>query len=746
MDAGADAHKPLPWRLRAGAMPWLPGSAEECLPRLRQVIDLVDAQHDLDEAFTWAVGLGQTTLRAALRGLGRSGLFTRSSQSGPLELTSVARAWREGDDDTLLIRIFHANVKFVGELLACFSERMTHDDIRQAAKKQYGIDWKTLDQVRRRTNWFRAVGAMELWSSNELVLLEPSDSLLSILEIEPPLDLASNNDSGAVTLGPSAGPHIRQLLEELDESALTARSRAVSYIPGGDTVSVLHQLVSTMETKVSREAFEEICSREFSIAESSARTALSTLRAAGLVEQVGPNHFCATDIAQEWLETEDPIDLVRIFHANFVFVGEILEVLETTSRNSGEIRRHIAQSYDLPMISQEEVARRLRLLKSAGLVEELSNQVRLTPAGRALGDSLPMLKPSSAGSEPGVQARIDQDQDEPKSGTSARSTEARALSRELQEASLDSANYVRFEKAVERAMQFLGFTARHIGGPSNTDVLVDCWLAPGTTRRVAIDAKSTSSGVLDDLKFPALEEHRKRHGADQTAVIASSFDARLAGWADDQNVLFIEVATLARWVMRHSVVAFKPADAARLLQRDGEDELEAAWTTVAHQYDVLREVAHLLWSSANNSGHVAKSGGSFTPREVWLLMMSTRPEVEEAEITEALHLLASPLIGAVSKKGNGSFSAARSPDNVSARLAFAAAAVLSETATTIDEPAAPPSSRSIRHDRKSSSPRIQERAVDPRDVRAWAKSQGLGASERGRLPKGLVERYLESQR
>ena len=59
----------------------------------------------------------------------------------------------------------------------------------------------------------------------------------------------------------------------------------------------------------------------------------------------------------------------------------------------------------------------------------------------------------------------------PETGTSAET-----LAAEIIEASTDSRNPDRFERAVRDAFDFLGFEAQRLGGPGKTDVLLTALL------------------------------------------------------------------------------------------------------------------------------------------------------------------------------------------------------------------------------------------------------------------------------
>lgn len=129
------------------SIPVVPGSLEEAIPCLRALLRLTgEANGHLDQAIAWPTDNRVTNLCKGVNGLGRCGL-TRRIDRNTVELTASAKAWIEDGDGLQLIRIFHENVRFVGELLfeiSRSSKGLTHEEIRAIAADNYRLPWSNV--------------------------------------------------------------------------------------------------------------------------------------------------------------------------------------------------------------------------------------------------------------------------------------------------------------------------------------------------------------------------------------------------------------------------------------------------------------------------------------------------------------------------------------------------------------------------------------------------------------------------
>ena len=139
----------------------------------------------------------------------------------------------EPEDPFLLASHLHANVKFFGELLTAIGPESTQADLLDVAKNTYGLNWTSLDPVRRRTSWLRSLGMVELWGQ-KVVRTSSGDQLLDQLELCLPDEARGLPISEAE---PSVLDNdvldFLSGIAELDQEALRQRRPLIGYIPRG---------------------------------------------------------------------------------------------------------------------------------------------------------------------------------------------------------------------------------------------------------------------------------------------------------------------------------------------------------------------------------------------------------------------------------------------------------------------------------------------------------------------------------
>ena len=412
-------------------------------------------------------------------------------------------------------------------------------------------------------------------------------------------------------------------------------------------------------------------------------------------------------------------------------------------KSAGDLSRRLEAELGNSRLTSEEVARRLRILEAAGLVYRLTQvSCQVTQLGQAFYTTLPILQPIQD------HAISSQASDVASAELSDYTTE---LTSELIAASTDTANTVRFEKAIAAALNHLGFSASHLGGPGRTDVLVEAWLGPGNTKTVAIDAKTAASGFKESIEFNVLRDHRKTHKAAISVVVAPGFDARLLSWEKDEGVALITASSLASVVQWQAAFPIQLPELAKIFSVGGIGELHEAWVSVQRRYAIVADVVAKLWRSANSTGHVKASGGALSARDLWLMMLSDDNAASQDEISEVLHFLASPMIGAVELRKNDSYVSTSPPSAVIARLEAMRAAIGGRTGPQITPVKSSADATMVRQS-DAGLPNLNPGAIfgnatdsiDPAEVRRWATAEGLNVSQRGRLPNHLVEKYRQA--
>jgi ribosomal protein S19E (S16A) len=335
------------WPQRSSSTPWVPGSPDQIIENLRGLLAEIKSDGTPDRSFAWPTNGTTNTIRAAVHSLGSCGLVNKKGDH--LELSDDAEQFLVSGDTDYLIATFHSNVRFVGELLAELETPKTHSELNSVASEKYLLEWSTLDQVRRRTNWLRTAGLIELWKSgNKLALTDEGRRFSDRIQLVTLGEIPGSSSAQPLdfTLAPPS-PKIRAELEALDQSALASRKTQWGYIAGGSSLDNIKFLVNAFSPESSRAHFVRLCVDQLSVKESSAEQSLNTLRALGFVEQTGLSTFAPTLLSQEWLTSEDPLDLVRILHVKVALVAEVLSALKEEN-DTGAARRWLTTHYPDP--------------------------------------------------------------------------------------------------------------------------------------------------------------------------------------------------------------------------------------------------------------------------------------------------------------------------------------------------------------------------------------------------------------
>jgi len=97
------------------------------------------------------------------------------------------------------------------------------------------------------------------------------------------------------------------------------------------------------------------------------------------------------------------------------------------------------------------------------------------------------------------------------------------LVEELRAAQYDTKDPARFEKAIAKAFQFLGFEAEQFGGPGKADVIAVAALGEDSFS-VVIDGKTGQPGEpRTNLNYPPIKAHQEENAADYALVVAESY-------------------------------------------------------------------------------------------------------------------------------------------------------------------------------------------------------------------------------
>ncbi|WP_330338767.1 Lsr2 family DNA-binding protein [Streptomyces sp. NBC_00557] len=700
---------------------------------------LLDINGDevLERPFTWPVGGVRTTIKAAVHSLGSCGLIAKKGDT--LHLTNEARIFLDLKDSNYLIATFHANVRFVGEMLREIGPGKSHTDLNVAAATSYGLKWNTLDQVRRRSSWFRAAGLAELWSHNQVVLTDLGNSLCTKLHLAQTNEIPgfSNIYQDAPELKP-AGPLVLAELGRHDQGTLATRKPQWGYLAGGCSLENIRFLTDLASPQTTKDDYVRQCVEQLAVKESSAEQTLWTLRALDLLEQIGMHTFAPTALATEWITSGNPVDLVRILHAKVTLVGEILSGLREETE-TGALLRWLTTNFPNHRLSRAELTRRLALLSDTELIERIGHtRYRITPLGELFHDSVPLLERKNVSSSSPHGPSREQAPD-------AMEDDLVVHAAEVLRSSCDSANPRSFEDAIEASFNLLGLEVERHGGPGKTDLVLTFWISPTRRCRVIVEVKTDSAGTIheNDIKFDALEDHRKKHKAERVIVVGPGFGGRLPQWAKSKCIPLVSASDIADWLSRSVHTRLFPQELFNLIF---SDSAESMWTAATRSLEAISQVSDALWESGNDKNDIAFNEGALTNRDIWRMSKgSERVPLSPDEIENALDLLANPLIAASIKAKNGEYTSTAAPQLVAARL---------RTFANVLESGLPSATKFSVPDSRVCPPETEEPAaqnpasatldVTPEKVRRWAKSSGRPVSSRGRLPNSLIAEYLAS--
>lgn len=649
------ALEPLPWAARSSSMPGLPGHGENWLDQLFDVLLSLKVGQFNDPKQT--VVVEESTRKIDLAGyanqLAPAHLVVRTPDLG-IQRTDYASAWLGARDSLFLAKVFHRHIRYIGELLVHLLDGgMTVQQITDRANLDFRVGWEGLDPVRRRIRWLSLLGLVEEGGDLTHRLTGAGVEAAPLFgAVSPEYLWASTNEANSELA--VATPLIREMVDELesDPVAQEARKHVLAYIPaafGQTPIESLRILTSAAVPEITQATFDQTCSELFGVKASSASSALTTMRTLGLYESSGRGRFTATAAAREWLESGNDVDLIRIVHAHLRFVGEVLLHVDEL-RRAPQLHRFAVTEYGLEAANPSSTAKVIQLLRTAGLIAETGYaQYESTALGRALLAELP-LAPTKSDREKQTLLR------EIESVSDGDTTDLDALADELRAAALDSQSPTRFEKAIAKAFTFLGLEAHHIGGPGNTDVIVELGVGSVSAGRGMVDAKSSASGTIGEklINFQALKEHRNKHSATVAAVVGPAFqDGRLREWAVNEDVALVTVEQLVTALRRQLVTPLSPDELANMFVPEGGwSELERTWSSYDRRNQLLSLVVNCFLRETQEDDPVL--GSSLDLVSIYrALRDQITPKPDTAELQTILDFLASPFVKVITPVKSG---------------------------------------------------------------------------------------------
>ena len=388
--------------------------------------------------------------------------------------------------------------------------------------------------------------------------------------------------------------------------------------------------------------------------------------------------------ATRWLDSADRTLVIALLHSRVRFIGEML--VELREPQSIEQLRRVANSrYGMGWSTSAQLIRRRGWLQSAGMLrEDERGKLVATDEGAAIVDRLQLHVPPAPTLS--TASEISEVIPDSNPATMALPDESDFLAR-FRAAASDARVPNRFEALTAELFTALGFTAQHLGGAGNTDVLLAAPLGPGESYRVVIDTKTTSHDAVPDgqIDWITLREHKVKHTADLVAVVGIEFRAtRVAARARNEGVALLDVPTLEGVYALHRDVPlgleayralFEPSDTAM----SGADIVALAAEEQQRWFVLAAEVVRLVQDLQQREGPVVA-------RDVYwnLSREGDAPEFSVSDIEEVMEVLASVAIGLLRRTESG-FKTPGSLAIVRDRLALLQHLILPAVAQAADE-------------------------------------------------------------
>lgn len=651
--------KSLSWEMKSFSMPNIPRGTLGMKENLKVILEMVrnnisPSQKLSIEGSESKIDLGTACVRL------RPMKLLLKTQTGWV-LSDEAQRWLDTGDELYLAAFLCARIKFLAEVLYYLDEPKTAAELQEIAINEYALTWKTTSDINSRLVWLRQLGLVEFQDFSLLYFLtDLGKEFVKNIEIIEPIkqdfsfDVTANEEQVEVS----------DWAIDFCANLSSDRKASIGYIVGDmkqfqSTIAEFIQLINGGKTS---DQIMEYAVENYAIAPSSLKSFFSTLTNMNILERKTATIYDVTDTARLWIEKEQIIDLLCIMHRQFGFVFEMLSVLEDRSMSNKELAAIAKVSYGFERENIDEIRRRVAIFQVAKLIRNDSiDKYTITNRGRMLLGLINLEKmPFDEAKEECV--------------VEHKNTQDLQFFTELRLAAKDSSNFERLEKQVKVAFEKLGFEAQWLGGSGKTDVLVRAAGNALTTYSVAVDAKSTMSGNVTDglVDFDTLEEHRRKHKADFSAVVGGSFqNERLIKRAIEHNVVLIDIDTLETLIKNHLEVPIQVTSYKEIFKTPGIANimcLEEEREKITRYGKLLHAVMDCL--VAEREDEVTE--GILQERDIYRSLrmnesFSCAPTIDE--ISAMLQFLASPLIGCVEKSKAG-YSAVGTLDDAAQKFDF----------------------------------------------------------------------------
>lgn len=572
--------------------------------------------------------------------------FLRSSglarnRAGVLCLTDIGSDFIVNPTRERLADILQGKYRLFGELLPVLSEdSLTVQEVNQKICLLFNLDWKNCSHTRKRMDWLEVSGLIEGAGNRRWRLTEQGCRALREWELVTPelVDSFASHEGAPVVKEPPF--EIEEALKRLkDEPSLhIKRSTYNIWVPSPNRIDNLRDIVVFANDKVSRKELFCYIESHFNLKASSVESMLPFLKASDLIAEVGRALYTSTPAARAWNETGNDLDFIRILHANFRFVGEMIDFAK-----SDVTRNEIYEHAKLFGLNAEKARWIAGFLLEAGLLEESRYlHLRATSLGIVFASELPLADASEYMQIDAASTSCDASL-----GKDLGIEGEQPIFQRLRDTARDplaegGTAGIAFEKAFAEIFSYAGFEVRHIGGSGDTDVLVRWKSDDGGTVVATVDGKSKSSGLVahGDISDIALETHRDKHNAQYMAVVGPGFGGdTIRSHAQKKGFALISDEELVQIVKTSHALGLSLDETALIFQSpDGISKFEELATTKQREMDIISLTVSTFIREQSTYG-------SLSARDLSLLLKHTDVSPSIEELISVFELLASQEIG-----------------------------------------------------------------------------------------------------
>lgn len=480
--------------------------------------------------------------------------------------------------------------RIFGEILRVLdSEPSTVQEVDEKICNLYKLAWNNCSNTRKRMDWLEVLGLIDIIGNRKWIVTESGKRALKEWALVTPEMLESFEETEVKYKITEAPVEISNMLQELSDNNTLHKERCTYnlWAPSPNKIENLRKILKYSCEKVSRAELFGYIGEEFNLKVSSVESMMPFLKASGLLEEVGRNIYVTSSVAKEWCETGADIDLIRILHCHYRFVGEMIIFAENdVTRN--EIYQE-AKKYGL----NNEKARWIAgFLIEAGLLEEPQYlHLKASAFGIEFAKTLPLTDEHTYVDEYDSQDTV---------GVEVkRKTSEDDLFEKLSAAAIDplaegKASGVAFEEEIAKVFRYMGFEAKRIGGSGNTDVIVRWCDGEGKTIIGIVDAKSKSNGQVshNDVSDVAIDTHKEKNHADYVAIVGAGFSGdTIKNFALKKNVALITVQELIDIAKKAKELGLNLHEIALLFQSpDGLSKLEELISIKQREQNLIKQI------------------------------------------------------------------------------------------------------------------------------------------------------------